>query len=323
MKSIVIYFSQTGNTKKVAEAIRDSIKTVIGQCDIVKFKEADVNALVVYDLIGLGCPTFAYEMPLNLRPFIRRMGPLRGKHCFIFNTSGGHPGNTLPSMAGALRRHGLKVIGGFNCDGVDRIPHFTVPWYTDGHPDDVDLKAAADFGKEMVERSQRISRGEKIRLPKFPWIKIGGYQEAHRTIDVNKPRSRGFTFYKMTYDKNKCLYPKCHLCADNCPVDAIDLSVDPVIFRKGCITCLFCEVLCPTGAIDIDPESEELQREVIPARFIRYKYPEFFERAKAELIDNRRTLYRMLVDKVELGNYDKLYREAWNKRPRYVIRDTH
>ncbi len=123
MKHMVVYFSQTGNTKKVGEVIRDAIESVTGQCDIVRLEEADIQVLGDYDLIGLGCPTFAYAEPVNVRAFIRRMGPLKGRQSFVFSTYGGHPGNVLPSMAWKLRRQGLKVIGGFNCDGWDHMPH--------------------------------------------------------------------------------------------------------------------------------------------------------------------------------------------------------
>ena len=125
----------------------------------------------------------------------------------------------------------------------------------------------------------------------------------------------------MTLDKKKCRYPKCRLCVDNCPVNAINLSVDPIIFRKGCISCHFCELICPTGAIEIDPESVERRRKVwLSTAPLRRNYPKDFERAKTELIDNRGTLYRMLVNNVEIGNIDKMYGEAYSKRPRYVIR---
>ena len=119
------------------------------------------------------------------------MGVLRGKHCFIFSTHGGHPGNVLSSMAAKLRRQGLKVIGGFNCAGEDHVPHFTSPWFTDGHPDDVDLKEAANFGKEMVERSRRISHGEKVSTPRFLWLRSAGYEEYRKKTKVNKPRRLG------------------------------------------------------------------------------------------------------------------------------------
>ena len=319
MKSIVIYFSQTGNTKKVAEAIRDAIRVKTGHCDIVNLKEADVRSLAGYELIGLGCPAFAREEPVNVMRFIRGMGALRGKHCFIFATHGGHPGDTLPSMAGKLRRQGLRVIGGFNCDGSDHMPHFTYPWFTAGHPDEIDLKAAADFGQEVVACSQGLSRGEKIPLPKFPKPDKDLTKKRSRITKVNRPVSRGFEF-KMVWDKEKCRYPKCRICVDNCPMDAIDLSADPIIFRKGCITCYFCEMLCPTGAIEFGSEGVAARKKARVEGMLGRQYPEFFERAKTEIIGNRSTFYRALVDKVEIGNIDTMYGEAYSKRPRYVIR---
>ncbi|MFC1915545.1 EFR1 family ferrodoxin [Chloroflexota bacterium] len=320
MKSIIIYFSQTGNTKKVAEAICDDIKATTGQCDIVKIEEANVREQIGYDLIGLGCPTFVHREPLNVSRFINGMEPLKGKYCFVFSTHGGHPGNVLPSMAGKIRRQGLTVIGGFNCDGSDHYPHYTFPWYTEGHPDDIDLKEAADFGKQMVERSLR-SRGEKSLVPAFQWLRTGMYlyEPPPKTVKANKPLSRQFDF-EMSFDKEKCRYPRCRLCIDNCPVRAIDLSADPIIFRRGCISCLFCEMLCPTGAINIktDAKSIEHHRKSLLEYCQRTRYPEFFERAKTELIGNRGTLYRMLVDNVEIGNSDELYGETHRRRPRYI-----
>lgn len=319
MKSIIIYFSQTGSTREVAKSIGDAIREYTGQCDIVRLSEVDIEALRSYDLIGLGCPTFLHREPLNVTGFIRRLGHLKGKHCFVFATHGGHPVNVLPGMAGKLRRQGLKVIGGFNCDGEDRMPHYTYPWFTSGHPDQVDLKAAADFGKDMVERIEKIYRGERVALPRFHWLRNPLQEQHRRKSKVNKPRSRGFDII-MTWHRNKCRYPKCRLCVDNCPVAAIDLSADPVKFRKGCISCYFCEMLCPTGAIEADLESVASRRKGRIENFIQRKYPEFFERAKTELIDNRCTLYRMLVSKVEIGNIEGMYGKAYSKRPRYVIR---
>ena len=301
MNSIVVYFSQTGNTKKVALSIRDAIKSSAGSCDIVKSEKVDISALNHYDLIGIGCPTFIREEPYNISLLIRKMRPLQGKHCFVFSTHGGHPGNVLPSMAAKLRRQGLKVIGGFDCDGSDRMPHFTKPWWTDGHPDGIDLKDAWNFGSEMAERSRRLSQGEKISLPGLPYLRDPMHETYHKKTGMNRPLSRGFEL-KMNLDNTKCRYPKCRLCMDSCPVNAIDLSVRPVIFRKGCISCYFCELICPTGAIAFDAQSLEAKRKAVIESLYRRNYPDFFEKAKTELLDNRSTLYRMLVDKVEIGN---------------------
>ena len=54
MKRIVIYYSQTGNTRKVAKAIRKGMEQNAGQCDIAHIKDLDPADVDHYDLIGLG-----------------------------------------------------------------------------------------------------------------------------------------------------------------------------------------------------------------------------------------------------------------------------
>jgi hypothetical protein len=79
-------------------------------------------------------------------------------------------------------------------------------------------------------------------------------------------------------------------------------------------------MLCPTGAIEADPASVKAHQQGTIEMLLQRKYPEFFEKAKTELIDNRSTLYRMLVDRVEIGNMLTMYEEFLDKRPRYIIR---
>ena len=54
MKSIVIYYSQTGNTKKIAQAIHAGISQTKSTCDIARLKDVNPSNLRDYDLIGLG-----------------------------------------------------------------------------------------------------------------------------------------------------------------------------------------------------------------------------------------------------------------------------
>lgn len=50
---------------------------------------------------------------------------------------------------------------------------------------------------------------------------------------------------------DKCTYPQCTLCIDNCPQNSIDFSVNPPVFRKNCEGDELCWVICPQGAIEI------------------------------------------------------------------------
>jgi flavodoxin len=56
MKCIIVYFSQSGNTKKMAYAIRTGIQPFVEQCEIGCFDKIDTKELAAYDLIGVGSP---------------------------------------------------------------------------------------------------------------------------------------------------------------------------------------------------------------------------------------------------------------------------
>jgi len=75
MRSIIIYFSLTGNTKKVAQAIHRGMSRLGEQCDIATGKEVDIQRLTNYDLIGLGSPIWG-GLPPNVRRLIDAMSPL-------------------------------------------------------------------------------------------------------------------------------------------------------------------------------------------------------------------------------------------------------
>jgi NADPH-dependent glutamate synthase beta subunit-like oxidoreductase/flavodoxin/NAD-dependent dihydropyrimidine dehydrogenase PreA subunit len=279
MKSIVIYFSQTGSTKKIAEAIYSGIKSATGQCEITTLREINVGRLVEFDLIGLGCPTWELRMPANFRAFEESMPALEGKHCFLFTTHGMDRGMVFRDMGEVLLQKGLIVIGYRSWYGAGQMPTIPKPYFTDGHPDSFDLKEAADFGKEMVERSLRVSQGEKGLIP-----------------DILSMKERLFPpepAVELKFNKEKCRYPICRLCVDNCPVeDCINLSQHPVVFAKKekCLNCYFCWKICPNGAIEADwgPLAKAFREIELPGAL------KLLERAEA------RGYFRRLVDKVDV-----------------------
>ena len=87
----MIYFSMTGNTRKIALAIHKGMKKVMGDCDIAKLQEVNVRDLRKYDLIGLGSPLWRLNAPPNVLAFIRGLTSLEGKHAFPFCTHGALP----------------------------------------------------------------------------------------------------------------------------------------------------------------------------------------------------------------------------------------
>jgi flavodoxin/ferredoxin len=249
MKSVVIYYSQTGNTKQIAQAIHKGIAQRAEHCDLVKLKEIHPEELESYDLIGLGSPVWASEPAPNVLAFIESLpSSLKGKHSFFFCTHGTTPGHVISKAVSELRQKGLIVVGWEDWYGSVFLARHPKPYFTDGHPDDIDLNEAEIFGLQMAERSLEISQGATELIPKLPEGK--DYTDIYG-VDAHPHGGRITNGPEMKINEEKCT--RCMLCADNCPINNIDFSVSPPIFKeRNCYRCYFCEGICPTGAIECD-----------------------------------------------------------------------
>jgi flavodoxin/NAD-dependent dihydropyrimidine dehydrogenase PreA subunit len=259
MNSIVIYFSMTGNTKKVAEAIHGGMKQSSREnerCDITRLRDIGPRELAAYDLIGLGSPVIRQRELLNVTNFIQNtMKNVDGKHGFAFCTHGALPGNYLARVVPAMVQRGMTIIGWNNWFGNCYHPALPKPYFTDGHPDAVDLQEAQDFGKEMLELSRKIYSGETGLIPEFPRGKE--YDDIYFPSPP-PPKEVLDKFYRAQADillkvnPDKCRYPECTFCIVKCPLNSIDFSGSSPTFNINCDKCWLCEQACPYGAIEVD-----------------------------------------------------------------------
>lgn len=211
-----------------------------------------------YDLIGIGGPIWYFRETANLRLFIYNMPGLEGKLCFPFCSHRSAPSGFMFSIGWVLKQKGLEIIGYKDWYGsVYHVVYMPKPYFTDGHPDEIDLKDAEDFGREMAERTQRIASGGKGLIPELPkgseadplWrpVNFGQRPSPSEGQDEERPAQRNINM-------EKCTYPECTLCVDNCVVNSIDFSRTPPDFRENCINCNLCNRMCPVGAIEISAE---------------------------------------------------------------------
>jgi hypothetical protein len=149
MKSIVIYYSQAGSTKKIAQAIHRGMSRLEARCEIAQVKDVDPADLAKYDLIGLGSPIWMGGPTPNVRIFIESIPKQKKQHIFSFNTHGVMPELYFPSVVSKLILKGLTVIGTKDWFGDYHYQLAPSPYYTAGHPDDIDLSAIPQkFGSE-------------------------------------------------------------------------------------------------------------------------------------------------------------------------------
>jgi ferredoxin/flavodoxin len=312
MKSIVIYYSWTGNTKQIAEAIHSGMKGIFNDCEMARLGEVDAGKLAGYDLIGLGSFVQSFQEPAIVTDFINTMPDLKGRYGFTFCTHGTCAGRYISNTVTGLRGKGLTVTGWNDWYGGGFIPLMPKPYYTDGHPDEVDLKEAEEFGREMAQRSQRIARGETGLIPELPekeeYDRLYGapieFDGESLMVDMMK--------LKPVYNPEKCLYPKCKICMDHCPTHSIDLSESPQISYETCGPCLvwFCEQLCPTGAMEVNWDLADNIMDQMTSIFARI----------AEPMEEYKELRRFRSQKTrDEGSDTPLYKKK--KRPKLIIRD--
>ncbi len=267
IKGIVVYYSATGNTAQVADAIWRGMSSVIS-CDVAPINKINPAEMGRYDVMALGSPNWYFRVPCNVHTFTLDMPRMDGKPCIIFGTHGGMPMGQFWSLSRIPRKKGMKIIGWSDWYGSDFLtPHSSVPDGEWGHPDLIDLAEAEAFGKLMAENTVRLYAGETDILPDgVPgvdkdasglWAPAGG--GGADKINFAGAVQNGHP----KFDLIKCVYPRCTRCIENCVVNAIDFSLvafaglidntstaSPLVLKEACQQCGgICERVCHYDAI--------------------------------------------------------------------------
>jgi flavodoxin I len=113
MKALVTYYSQTGNTEKLARAIYDAIHF---EKELLPIR--DIKSTRGYDIIFVGFPVQAHSVPAAVHSFIKNLP--EGQPIALFCTHGSIRGGHLPKQAiehaiGLASR--AKVLGTFGVRG--------------------------------------------------------------------------------------------------------------------------------------------------------------------------------------------------------------
>ncbi len=118
MKVLVIYYSQTGNTKKMAQIIADGVKAEGVDVDLKDVKGVKAKELLKVDGIIIGSPTYygsmAYQIKQLLDESVEFHGDLAGKVGAAFSSSaniGGGNETTILDIINAMLIHGMIVQG--------------------------------------------------------------------------------------------------------------------------------------------------------------------------------------------------------------------
>lgn len=117
-KVLVVYYSRTGNTEKMAELISDQIKKQGMEIDLKKVKDTTPDDLKSADGIIIGSPTYYGSMAAEIKSLldesVKLHGRLDGKVGAAFSTAANIAGGnetTILNIINAMLIHGFIVQG--------------------------------------------------------------------------------------------------------------------------------------------------------------------------------------------------------------------
>ena len=140
MSVSVVYWSGTGNTQAMAEAVAEGIRDGGADAVLMEVGNADAAALAEEKAFALGCPSIGAEQleESEMEPFVEALEPLvSGKTILLFGSYGWGDGEWMRDWADRMKNAGAVLI---REEGI----------ITNEAPDDEALEECRAAGKELA-----------------------------------------------------------------------------------------------------------------------------------------------------------------------------
>ena len=109
----VVYWSQTGNTQKMAEAVGEGIKNAGKEPEVVEVSAASIDDLKASDAFALGCPAMGAETleEMEMEPFVEELTQyVSGKKIALFGSYGWGDGQWMRDFEDRITSYGGQLI---------------------------------------------------------------------------------------------------------------------------------------------------------------------------------------------------------------------
>jgi NAD(P)H dehydrogenase (quinone) len=154
-KAIVIYYSRSGNTKKMAEIIAEAMNASELPTECKSVSDITADKVFSYDAIVIGSPTYYGQMAGPLKQFIddlvSRHGQLDGKVGGAFTSSANIGGGNETTVMGIIE---AMLISGMIVQGDPQGDHYGP--VSIGKPDQRVEKQCTRRGRRIAELTKKL-----------------------------------------------------------------------------------------------------------------------------------------------------------------------
>lgn len=249
-----LYFSPTGSTKKILEAVTRGIDLPHADAiDITLPKSRDSwSGEFEGDLLLVGVPVYGSTFPSLLLPSLMK---LRGEgrlavpiavfgNCKI--------GACLPEVSAILKKGGFTIpaAGNFVSQHAFATEDYRLGW---GRPDGKDLEKAESFGRSIAVKVAKdpgditSTYGGQLFIQCYVSgsLEAPGYRNQPQWFNQEHWINTCHVKVSRT-DLEQC--KNCLACAESCPTGAISfesLEID----NLACVRCFKCTSVCPSNIL--------------------------------------------------------------------------
>lgn len=221
-------FTATGNSLHIAQEIskRNGQKIVFINSGHVQQDDDDTVFIV--------CPVYFYKIPVNVGEYVSKLGISKSQKVVLVINFGTTPGNAVGCAVREFTGYGIELRHAFALPMPENwILYFNIPRQEVVDSMLSSVPAFADRIMEHLDDEEYMDGGKgRIMTPLANWS-YGFFRKTKRfSVD------------------DTCV--SCGLCADICPVHAIEIGDDgPHWTVPRCLQCLACVHRCPQKAVQI------------------------------------------------------------------------
>lgn len=114
MSISVVYWSGTGNTEAMANAVAEGIQAAGAEAKLLEVGAASADELAAEDAFALGCPSMGCEEleESEMEPFVQELeGKVSGKKLLLFGSYGWGDGEWMRTWEERMKNAGAVLVG--------------------------------------------------------------------------------------------------------------------------------------------------------------------------------------------------------------------
>lgn len=239
MKIAVFFFSGTGNTKKVCEAIADEWWAKGEEVSLFPILRGETYPDArLFDFIVVGFPVHAFNAPASVLSFLKHLPPSGGTPAYLVRTSGeplafNDASAVLPRRI--LKRRGYAVLGEYR---------YVMPY-------NIIFRHSEEMAARMWNAAKRQIPSDAQEM-----LALGGEKKGVSPIQravsfVLRIEHTAMPLLGRRFHAAKESCVGCGRCAAVCPQRNIHMKDGKPVFGKWCVGCMACAFSCPADAVRI------------------------------------------------------------------------